>query len=345
MDAYEPEMTSREVRALFDRLVEVTVPLVRAIAARPAPRTDMLEREYEEAPQRAFGMAMAQAFGYDLNRGRLDTSAHPFSTGFGRDDVRITTRFGRSGLGAVFGIFHEAGHAMYNQGIAQALERTPLGDGASYGVHESQSRLWENLVGRSRAFWEYAYPALRRAFPAQLEGADADAWYRAINRVQPSLIRIHADEITYNLHIILRFELEQAVLTGALRPAELPEAWNARMASYLGVTPSTDTDGVLQDTHWAAGLIGYFPSYTLGNVASVQLFEAARRRHPDLEDQIRRGEFGTLLAWLREHVHEHGRKYSPQDLLVRATGGPLSPEPYLAYLKAKFGELYGLAAA
>ena len=345
MDDYEPGMTSREVKALFDRLLEVTVPLVRAIASRPGPAVGALARDYEDGPQRVFGLAMAEAFGYDATRGRLDTSAHPFSTGFSRDDVRITTRFQRPGLGAVFAIFHEAGHAMYDQGIAAAIQRTPLAGGASYGIHESQSRLWENLVGRSRAFWEYAYPALGRAFPAQLAGVDAEIFYGSINRVEPSLIRIHADEVTYNLHIILRFELEQAVLTGALRVAELPGAWNDRMMSYLGVTPKTDTDGVLQDTHWAAGLVGYFPSYTLGNVVSVQLFEAARKDNPALEEQIRRGQFGTLLRWLREHVHEHGRKYFPGNLVVRATGGPLTPELYLSYLRGKFGGIYGIPAA
>ena len=343
LDDCEPDLTSREVRALFDRLLEVTVPLVRAITERGAPAGgDVLDAEYEEAPQRAFGLAMAEAFGYDMTRGRLDVSAHPFCTGFDRDDVRITTRFRPRGLGAVFGIFHESGHAMYDQGIPASLSRTPLAEGAGMGIHESQSRMWENLVGRSRAFWEHAFPALRRACPAQLGAVDADAFYRAINRVRPTLIRIHADEVTYNLHIILRFELEQAVLTGALRVADLPEAWNAKMAAYLGLTPPTDADGVMQDTHWAAGLIGYFPSYTLGNVASVQLFEAARRAHPTLEDRIRRGEFETLLAWLRVHVHAYGRKLTPRDLMIRSTGGPLSPEPYLAYLRQKFGELYGL---
>ncbi len=235
LDDYEPELTSREVRALFDRLLEVTVPLVRAITERG---TDVpggvLDAAYAEAPQRAFGLATAQAFGYDLTRGRLDVSAHPFCTDFSRDDVRITTRFGPSGLGAVFGIFHESGHAMYGQGIAASLSRTPLADGAGMGIHESQSRMWENLVGRSRGFWEHAFPALRAAFPWQLEAVAVDEFYRAINRVRPTLIRVDADEVTYNLHIILRFELEQAVLTGAVRVADLPEAWNAKMTAYLG---------------------------------------------------------------------------------------------------------------
>jgi len=343
LDDCEPDLTSREVRALFDRLLEVTVPLVRAITERgAAARGDGLDAAYAEAPQRAFGLAMAEAFGYDTTRGRLDVSAHPFCTDFSRDDVRITTRFRPSGLGAIFGIFHESGHAMYGQGIPASLSRTPLADGAGMGIHESQSRMWENLVGRSRGFWEHAFPALRGAFPAQLGALDVDTFYRAINRVRPTLIRIHADEVTYNLHIILRFELEQAVISGALRVADLPEAWNAKMAAYLGLTPPTDADGVMQDTHWAAGLIGYFPSYTIGNVASVQLFEAARRAHPDLVDRIRHGEFETLLAWMRAHVHAYGRKLTPRDLMIRATGGPLTPEPYLAYLREKFGELYGL---
>jgi len=343
LDNYEPGLTCREVQVLFDRLLEVTVPLVRAIAAGPAA-AGVLDREYAEAPQRAFGLSMAEAFGFDTTRGRLDVSAHPFSAGFSRDDVRITTRFQRRGLGAVFAIFHEAGHAMYNQGVAASLQRSPLAEGASYGMHESQSRLWENLVGRSRAFWDHAFPALAQAFPAQLGAVDAEAFYRATNRVRPSLIRIHADEVTYNLHIILRFELEQAVLTRALRVADLPGAWNAMMASHLGLTPPTDTDGVLQDTHWAAGLIGYFPSYTLGNVVSVQPFEAARRAHPHLADEIRRGQFGALLGWLREHVHVHGRKMLPRELLERATGSALTAEPYLRYLREKFGQLYGVSA-
>ena len=342
LDDCEPDLTAKEVRALFDRLLEGTVPLVRAIAGQAGQAGDALDAAYAEAPQRAFGLRTARAFGYDLDRGRLDVSAHPFCTGFDRGDVRITTRFRPSGLGAVFGIFHECGHALYEQGYAASLSRTPLADGAGMGIHESQSRMWENLVGRSRGFWEHAYPELQAACPAQLGGVGVDAFYRAVNRVRPTLIRIHADELTYNLHIILRFELELALVTGDLRVADLPEAWNAKMKEYLGLTPPTDADGVMQDTHWASGLVGYFPSYTIGNVASVQLFDAARRAHPDLDDRIRRGEFGTLLAWMRAHVHVFGRKLTPRDLLIRATGGPLTPEPYLAYLKKKFGELYTL---
>jgi carboxypeptidase Taq len=341
LDKYEPAMMSREVEHLFGRLREATVPLVRAIAERASAVDESPARQdFGEEPQRRFALTVIQAFGFDAARGRLDTSAHPFSSGFNRDDVRITTRYPRRSLSAIFGTFHESGHAMYSQGTAPSLERTPLAGGASNGIHESQSRLWENLVGRSRPFWRYAFPVLRGLFPEQLRTVDAEAFYRAVNRVEPSLIRVEADEVTYNLHIILRFDLERALVAGELNPKDLPEVWNAKMAEYLGVTPSTDRDGVMQDIHWPSGLIGYFPSYTIGNVASVQLFEAAQRAHPDLPDQIRRGQFASLLTWLREHVHTHGRKFFPRDLLVRATGSPLTPEPYVRYLNEKFGEIY-----
>jgi carboxypeptidase Taq len=343
LDLYEPEMTAREVAALFDRLREGTVPLVQAIAARGwEVAAGFPAAEYDEDKQRTFGLSVVEAFGYDMNRGRLDVSAHPFSTGISRDDVRITTRYSRRSLTSIFGIFHEAGHAMYSQGGSPSLERTPLAGGASNGIHESQARLWENLVGRSRPFWQYAFPRLQDLFPGPLGGVDVEMFYRAVNRVRPTLIRVDADEVTYNLHIILRFELEKALVAGELAARDLPEAWRTKMASYLGVTPPSDADGVLQDIHWSSGLIGYFPSYTIGNVASVQLFEAARRAHPDLLDQLRHGQFDALLAWLREHVHRHGRKFFPRDLLPLATGSPLTPEPYLRYLWEKFTDIYGL---
>ena len=345
VDRYDPGMTARELAALFRRLLDVIVPLVRAIAARAgAVDAGMLDADFDEGAQRAFALEIVQAFGYETRRGRLDLSAHPFSTKFHRDDVRITTRFGRR-LAAVFGTFHESGHAMYSQGTAPALERSPLSDGAGNGIHESQSRMWENLVGRSRPFWQYAFSRLRQAFPAQLAGADAEAVYRAVNRVEPGLIRVRADEVTYNLHIILRFELEQALLTGELAVPDLPEAWGAKMREYLGLVPPTDTDGVLQDIHWSGGLVGSFPSYTLGNVASVQLFEAACRAHPAVPAEIREGRFEPLYGWMREHVYVHGRKFLPSELLERATGRTLTPEPYLRYLRGKFGELYGLESS
>jgi len=342
VDRYDPGTTARELEALFGRLLEVIVPLVRAIASRAAAvDPGVLDAEFDEAAQRTFALEMVQGFGYDARRGRLDLSAHPFSTKFHRDDVRITTRYGRR-LSAVFSTFHESGHAMYSQGTAPALERSPLSDGAGAGIHESQSRMWENLVGRSRPFWEHAFPRLRQAFPEQLISSDAERVYRAVNRVEPGLIRVRADEVTYNLHVVLRFELEKALLTGDLAVRDLPEAWRSKMTAYLGLTPPDDTDGVLQDIHWSSGLVGSFPSYTLGNVASVQLFEAARRAHPALEEDIRAGRFATLYEWMRDHVYAHGRKFLPSELLQRATGAALAAEPYLAYLRAKFSELYGL---
>ncbi len=343
LDHYEPGMTSREVDALFMRLREVTVPLVRTVVERGRPvEHAFLHAEFDPAEQRAFGMKVAQAFGFDVSRGRLDDSAHPFATSFHPDDVRITTRYQRNYLpSAIFAIFHEAGHAMYEQGIPAALTRTCIGHGASLGLHESQSRMWENLVGRSRAFWQQYYPILQDQFPA-LRRVGADAFYRAVNRVEPSLIRVEADEVTYNLHIMLRYEIEKRLLDGSLAVADLPDAWRERMQAYLGLTPPSDADGVMQDIHWSGGSIGYFPTYTLGNVISVQLFEAARRAHPGLLDDIGAGRFATLLGWLREHVHRHGRKFLPREIIRRATGSELTPEPYLAYLRQKVSEVYGV---
>jgi len=347
LDLYEPDMKAREVDTVFARLREVTVPFVRALGARGRPIDDaVLHEEYPEAQQEAFGLTVAQAFGYDLGRGRLNVSAHPFATGFSTGDVRITTRYNRRDLSeAVFGIFHEAGHAMYEQGVAPELNRTPLARGASLGLHESQSRMWENLVGRSRRFWEHYLPVLRQYFPDQLRGVEAEEFYRAVNRVTPSLIRTSADEVTYNLHIMLRFDLEKALLEGQVKVDDLPAAWVAKMDEYLGVTPATDADGVMQDIHWSGGALGYFPTYALGNIISVQLFEAARRAAPGIDDDIANGQFATLLGWLRQRVHRHGRKFLPREILQRATGETLTAEPYLRYLQRKFGDIYGVSIA
>lgn len=346
LDLYEPHMKTREVDALFARLREVTVPLVNAIVERgPVVDAGFLALEYDREGQRTFGLMVAKAFGYDFTRGRLDESPHPFASGFNTGDVRITTRYFPNYLpAAIFGIFHEAGHAMYEQGVSPAFERTPLARGASLGVHESQSRLWENLVGRSQPFWEHFLPKLQEQFPEQLSRIDVDAFYKAVNFVQPSPIRVEADEVTYNLHIMLRFELEKQLLEGKLAAEDLPEAWNDKTEEYLGLTAPNDADGVMQDIHWAGGSIGYFPTYTLGNLISVQLFEAALRAHPGLTDEFRQGRFSTLLSWLHEHVHRHGRKFFPRELIRRATGQDLAPEPYLRYLERKFGAIYGTRA-
>jgi len=310
---------------------------------RPAARTDFLHRDYPPETQGRFGLRVAADFGYDLQRGRLDLAPHPFATSFGRDDVRITTRYDRTYLPeGIFAIFHETGHALYEQNVAPALARTPLARGCSNVWHESQSRLWENIVGRSRPFWLRYFPLLQQHFPEQLGDVTADEFYAAVNRVTPSLIRTEADEVTYNLHIMLRFELELGLMEGAVRPAELPELWNSKMQEYLGITPPDDRDGVMQDIHWSQGSFGYFPTYALGNVMAAQVWEAVEKAHPDLEDQIGHGEFGMLLGWLREHIYQHGRKFLPKELAVRATGRPLEVGPYLAYLKRKFGVLYGL---
>ena len=303
-----------------------------------------LRQAFPEAEQEAFAVGIIRAFGYDFDHGRLDRTVHPFATSLSKYDVRITTRYVANFLSpALFGTLHEAGHAMYEQGISSAYDRSPLGTAVSLGIHESQSRLWENLVGRSNGFWCWAYPQLQETFPAQLGTTSQDDFYGAINRVSPSLIRVEADEVTYNLHIMVRFELELALIEGTLKAADLPEAWNAKYEDYLGVTPPDDAHGCLQDIHWSLGMFGYFPTYTLGNLISVQLFEAAKAAHPELDQDIQNGHFDKLLGWLRENIHQHGSRYEPAELLERATGSGLDAGPYIRYLKEKFGTLYGIS--
>lgn len=337
-------MNAASVGALFAQLRSELVPLVQAIAARPLADDSVLHRNYPEAAQIAFGEMVVRTLGYDFDRGRQDKTHHPFATKFSTGDVRITTRVNETFLNeALFGTIHEAGHAMYEQGVDPALEATPLASGTSAGVHESQSRLWENLVGRSLGFWEHFYAPLQSAFPAQFNDVSLETFYRAINRVEPSLIRVEADEVTYNLHVLLRFDLERALLGGTLAVADLPEAWNARMEADLGLTPPDDRDGVLQDVHWFGGLIGgAFQGYTLGNVMSAQFFAAALAAHPEIPTQIRIGSFDTLRGWLRENIYRHGRKFTADELIRRATGGPLAIDAYISYLRRKYGELYGL---
>jgi carboxypeptidase Taq len=344
LDDYEPGMKAAQVQVIFDDLRPHQVALVGAIADSGGGDDALLRKSYPEAPQWAFGEQVARDFGYDFDRGRLDKSAHPFTTSFGIDDVRITTRFDERFLStALFSTLHEAGHAMYEQGIKHSLARTQLAEGASLAVHESQSRLWENLVGRSRPFWSHYLPELKSTFPDQLGDASLDEFYRAINTVEPSLIRVDADEATYNLHIMLRFELEKSLLEGNLAVKDLPTAWNDKMDEYLGIVPPTDAKGVLQDIHWSAGLVGYFPTYALGNLIASQWWEQIGRDIPDIEDQIGSGQFAGLLAWLRQNIHQHGMKFKSTELIERITGGPLSAEPYLRYLNGKFGEIYGLS--
>ncbi len=344
LDDFEEGMTTAELDPLFTTLKAHAVPLVAAIKERGKANSDeLLTRDYDEAAQEAFGTFILKECGFPFDRGRLDRSTHPFCTNFSRDDVRITTRYERGWLpGSLFGCMHEMGHAFYELNIAPEYETTPLAGGVSLGVHESQSRLWENLVGRSREFWNRYYARLQSAFPGQLAKVGLEEFYRAINHVTPSLIRVEADEVTYNLHIILRYEMEVALLTGQLSVADAPAAWNEKMRSYLGITPPTTREGILQDIHWSGGGLGYFPTYTLGNVLAAQLFESAEKAMPGLRAEIQAGQFGGLYEWLRVNVHQYGKKYPPAALVKRATGRALSTEPYLRYLTGKFSAIYGL---
>jgi carboxypeptidase Taq len=343
LDDYEPGMKTADVKAIFDGLRPKQVKLIKSIAGSKQVKDDFLFKKYNEKKLWDFGVKVVSQFGYDWNRGRQDKAPHPFETTFGVDDVRITTRFEQDNpLATVFSTMHESGHAMYEQGSNPAYERTPLAGGTSLAVHESQSRMWENLVGRSLPFWEHFYPELKKLFPAQLDGVSLKAFYKGINKVEPSLIRVNADEATYNMHIMLRLELEIAMVEGTVAIKDLPEIWNTKMDEYLGIVPPDDARGVLQDIHWSGGSIGYFSTYALGNLISAQLWEKIRKDIRDLDDQIRKGDFSALLAWLRTNIHQYGHKYEPQALIQKVTGSRITPEPYLRYLTKKYSEVYGL---
>jgi carboxypeptidase Taq len=343
LDDYERGMKTADVKAIFDGLRPRQVELIKAISAAKPIKDDFLYRKYNEKKLMDFGEEVITKFGYDWNRGRQDKAPHPFQTSFSVNDVRITTRFEDDNpMATLFSTMHEAGHAMYEQGSNQAYERTPLAGGTSLAVHESQSRLWENLVGRSLPFWKHFYPALKRRFAAQLDGVGLKAFYKAINKVTPSLIRVNADEATYNLHIMLRLELEIGMVEGSLPIRDLPEIWNTKFQEYLGITPPNEAKGVLQDIHWSSGYIGYFSTYALGNLISAQLWERINEDLPNLSDQIGQGNFSELLAWLRKNIHHHGQKYEPQTLVEMVTGSRIRPEPYVRYLTEKYSEIYGL---
>jgi carboxypeptidase Taq len=343
LDDFEPGMKTAEVQAIFNPLRTKQVALIKAIAAKKQVDDSFLHGKYSEKKLMDFGVDVVTQFGYDWTRGRQDKAPHPFETSFSVNDVRITTRFEKDNPTAtLFSTMHESGHAMYEQGINQAYERTPLRGGASLAVHESQSRMWENLVGRSLPFWEHFYPALQKLFPDQLGGVKLGKFYKAINKVQPSLIRVNADEATYNMHIMLRLELEIGMVEGSIAVKDLPGIWNAKMQEYLGVTPPNDAQGVLQDIHWSGGAIGYFSTYALGNLVSAQLWEKINQDIPDLAGQISKGRFDALLGWLREKVHRHGRKYEPQVLVEKITGSKIRSEPYVKYLTEKYSDIYGL---
>jgi carboxypeptidase Taq len=344
LDEYEPNETSANLKRVFESLRGPLVELVGKITSsgKKAP-VEILERHYPIAEQEALARQAAVAIGFDFDAGYMARSVHPFCTSLGPKDTRITTRYGEHDFSnGFFGTLHETGHALYDQGLPSQHWGTPLAGAVSLGIHESQSRMWENLVGRSRSFWRFFMPKVRAAFPAAVDGINEDQWYFAINDVQPSLIRTEADEATYNLHVLLRFELEQALMADELNVKDLPGVWNERMQKYLGITPPDDARGCLQDVHWSGGGVGYFPTYTLGNLYAAQFFEQARKDVGDLDAMFARGEFAPLLAWLRKNIHQHGKRYSGPELAKNVTGRELSPQPLLDHLKRKASELYGV---
>lgn len=344
IDMFDYGMRASSLRRLFADLREQLVPLVKAISSRPPADDACLHQNFPEERQLAFGLHIIERFGYDFERGRQDKTHHPFMTRFSSGDVRITTRVKENDLSdALFSTLHESGHALYEQGVSPDYEATPLGGGTSSGVHESQSRLWENVVGRSRGFWNHFYPQLQAAFPRQLGQVPPEAFYRAVNKVQPSLIRTDADEVTYNLHVMLRFDFELDLLEGRLAVRDLPEAWRARFKADLGLAPPDDRNGALQDVHWFSGQVGgVFQGYTLGNILSAQFFAAALKARPQITADIEHGEFATLHGWLTDILYRHGSKFTAAELVERITGGPMSIEPYVEYLRRKYGEIYQL---
>ncbi len=343
LDDFEPGMKTAEVKEIFNRLRPQQVELIRAISEKEPPDDSFLKQHYDEERQEIIGRYIITRFGYDWNRGRLDIAVHPFTTSFGQGDVRITTRYLDDDAGsALFSTMHEAGHAMYEQGIPSKYRRHPLSGSASLAIHESQSRLWENLVGRSKEFWTFLYPSLQMLFPEYLDNLSMEDFYRGINKVQPSFIRVEADEATYNMHIMLRLEIEIGLMEGTMDVADLPEIWNSKMKEYLGITPPNDALGVLQDIHWSGGSIGYFPTYALGNLASVQLWDKMLESNPNIPDEVAQGKFDTILGWMRENVHQYGSKYEPQEIMLKATGSKITPEPYIDYLNKKYSEIYNL---
>ncbi len=341
LDDFEPGMTAGEVEQIFAKLRPELVALVKQAASKPGPDESFLKGSFDEQKQLNFTEEVVSRMGFDWNRGRQDKSTHPFTTSFGTGDVRITTRVVDGlPLSSLFSSVHEAGHALYEQGYDPQFARTPLSDGASLAIHESQSRLWENMVARSRPFWTFFLPRFKELFP-ELSKVSLDSFLRAANIVRPSLIRVEADETTYNLHIMLRFGIEKRMLDGSLAIKDLPAAWNSEMKASLGVEPSKDSEGVLQDIHWSMGSIGYFPTYALGNLISAQIWESVRKDIPQLDSQMAQGDFAPLLSWLRSKIHVHGAKFEPKEMVLKATGKPIGHEAFIRHLKARLAESSG----
>jgi carboxypeptidase Taq len=342
IDLFEPGMTVAQLRPVFERLRVGTVKLLEKIASAGSDvNDDVLFTDFDRDRQLEFARQTVTSLGFDFNIGRIDLSAHPFCTSFGNTDVRLTTRVFNDDLrSCLFGLIHEAGHGMYEQGFDPRIARTSLAEGTSMGIHESQSLFWENMVGRSEPFWQWGFPKIREVFPGQLGGLSAFDFFRSINSIKPSFIRVEADELTYNLHIILRFEIEEALINGRMKVEEIPQVWNQKMGKYLGITPKNDAEGCLQDVHWSFGGFGYFPSYTLGKLYAAMFHKQATGEIPGLNDQIARGEFAPLLAWLREKIHRWGKQKSAAEIVMDVCGKPLAETDFLEYVDSKIDRVY-----
>ena len=343
LDLYEPKMTTHKVKELFSRLGPFLVDLIKKISSAKPVEDHFLNGTFSQEKQLEFSKILLKAMGYEEEHGRLDLSAHPFSSSSHPTDTRITTRFHpTSFMSCVSVVLHEAGHALYERGLPVEHYGTPLGSSISLGMHESQSRWWETLIGQSKPFWSHYLPLLKKQFKGKLEGVSLEPFYRAINKVEPSLIRVDADEVTYNLHIILRFELERALIEGSLKPNDVPEAWKEKMQQLFGIVPKNDAEGCLQDIHWAMGGFGYFPSYTLGNLYASHFFQKFAEEHPDWERKVASGELRFIREWLHAHVHRYGRQYSSAELLKKICGRAFSPEAFMRYLSNKYSKIYAI---
>lgn len=342
IEDYEPGMTVARLSEIFGALRPRLIAVVEKVRNGTPPRSDFLRRRYPEAEQIELSRRVLGMMQFDFQAGRMDVSTHPFTTSFSPHDVRLTTRFSEDFFNtALFGTMHEGGHALYEQGLPAEHDGTPLGDSVSLGIHESQSRLWENQVGRGRAFWRHLFPAVREMFPDALHDVTEEEFYRGVNEAKPSMIRVEADELFYNMHIMLRFEIERGLIRGDIRPSDAPQAWRERMKEYVGIVPGTDTEGVLQDIHWSMGLFGYFATYSLGNLYAAQFMDTISREIPGLDDMIAAGDLKPLREWLREKIHLKGKRMWAEDLVQEVTGEPLNADYLIRYLEAKFGEIYG----
>jgi carboxypeptidase Taq len=342
LDGFEPGMTTASVEKLFGGLKKRLVKLVKEINKAKQIDDSILQQSFDTDEQWKFGMKIATTMGLDMKHARQDVSTHPFTIGFHPEDVRITTRLNdKMLLSGLFSTIHESGHAIYEQGLPKKQFGTPLGEAASFGIHESQSRLWENIIGRSREFWEYALPILKEHYP-QIKEVKLEDWYHMVNVVKPSLIRVEADEVTYSLHIMLRFDMENMIINGDVKVDDIPALWNDKMEEYFGIRPKDDSEGVMQDVHWSFGGFGYFPSYAMGNLYGAQIMEQAEKEIPELWKKVSKGEFLPLKNWLNEKAHKHGRFYDPEDLIKVITGAPLSPDPFMNYLEKKYTKIYNL---